>query len=95
MAQFARFYHTSIVDVLNMPYSDFVEFEKYISIIEARERLVLMDCSAYPHTSDRGRKESHKKIWKRAFPSELDNREVLTTDQMMIELSRVNRGKSS
>lgn len=93
MAQFARFYHTSISDVLNMSHSDFIEFERYISVIEARERLVSMDCAAYPHTSDKGRKESHKKIWKRAFPSELDSREVLTTDQMMIELSRVNRGK--
>jgi hypothetical protein len=93
VAQFARFYHTSINDVLDMPHSDFIMYERYIEIIEARERLIAMDCAAYPHTSDRARKESHKKIWKKAFPSELDGRQVLTTDQMMVELSKVNRGK--
>lgn len=85
----------SLVDVLNMDACEFNDFEKYISIIEARERLVSMDCVAYPHMSDKARKDAHKKIWKAAFPSELDNREVLTTDQMMIELSRLKRGKSS
>jgi hypothetical protein len=83
----------SIIDVLNMPFDEFAEYETYISIIEARERLASMDCAAYPHSGDKNRKEIHKKLWRVAFPSELDTREVLTTDQMMIELSRLKRGK--
>lgn len=88
VAKFSRFYSMSLSEVLAMPLDDFSNYYTYIPIIESQDRLINYDVSAYPHLKDKTRKENYDKVFKTAYPDELDNREILTTDQAFIKLTR-------
>ena len=66
----------------------FAEFSKYIPIISAQERLALNTVAAYPNLKNKKQKELHESLFETAFPEELDEREVIQTDQMLLKLKR-------
>lgn len=78
----------SLNEVMEMSYSMFAEFSKYIPIISAQERLALNTVAAYPNLKNKKKKELHESLFKTAFPEELDEREVIQTDQMLLKLKR-------
>jgi hypothetical protein len=88
VAKFSKFYSMSLSEVLAMPLDEFSNFYTYIPIIESQERLINYDVSAYPHLKEQTRKENYNKVFKSAYPDELDTREVLTTEQAFIKLTR-------
>jgi len=88
VAKFSRFYSMGLMDVLNLPYEMFNEFCRYITVIENQERLVDNDVSSYPHINPKDRDKIYKEVFKKAYPEQLDDREVLTTDQAFIKLSK-------
>lgn len=78
----------SLPEVLNLDYKTYAEFCQYIHILESRERMIQNDIAAYPHITDKKRKELHKDLYKTAFPDELNEVEVIKTDQLLIKLKR-------
>lgn len=54
-----------------MPYRDAVRYWKAITVLDARERLVEITVSTYPHSKQNSRNKVHKELEKRAYPRHL------------------------
>jgi hypothetical protein len=79
----------SILDVLEMENEVFTRFMPYIDILETRQRLYAMDANVYPKMSTSKQSEKQKELIRRGYPRELRQNEVLTTDQLEIELKKL------
>lgn len=75
-------------EVLNLDYSTYSEFCQYIPILENQERLIAYDVSAYPHIKDNKRNEIFKQVKNIAWPDDLQEHEVIRTDQILIKLNK-------
>jgi len=58
-------------EVLDMELRTFNHLVKCMEVNEARERLINMEISAYPHLKKESQDKLHKKVYKLAIPSEL------------------------
>lgn len=52
--------------------------------IEAAEQLMSMDYTIYPHISDKDRRQSHKKWYRKAYPEAFEEKIIKTTDLELV-----------
>lgn len=58
-------------------------FDRYfeaIDILSAREKLVELNVSAYPHSTKNGRSKIHKELHKLAYPKLSESKQITTED---------------
>ena len=69
-AQLSRFYGWTDRDIKAMSYKTALEYFEAIPVIDARERVEMLQVSAYPHLDESNRAKLFEKVKIKAYPPE-------------------------
>ncbi len=75
-----------------MPAERFQQASRYMEIVKGQEQLVNFEMVSYPKMSARDRKDVYKRVRNIAIPIELNNQEVLSTEDAAKKIRKLMNG---